>query len=71
MYEKSSKYFIDDCDFINVHDCTAQSDVTVTLDGNGIFFPNAKPFIDKQIRVLRLLLGDVKLNIIKTLIIKN
>lgn len=26
---------------------SAQSDVKVTLDGNEIFFPDAKPFIDQ------------------------
>ena len=31
---------------------TAENDVTVTLDGNEIVFPDAKPFIDKRDRVL-------------------
>ena len=31
---------------------TAQSDVRVTLDGNEILFPDAKPFIDERDRVL-------------------
>ena len=31
---------------------SAQSDVKVTLDGNEIFFPDAKPFIDERDRVL-------------------
>ena len=30
----------------------AQSDVKVTLDGNEIYFPNVKPFIDERYRVL-------------------
>ena len=31
---------------------SAQSNVSVTLDGNEIFFPDAKPFIDERNRVL-------------------
>lgn len=31
---------------------SAQSDVKVTLDGNDIYFPDAKPFIDERNRVL-------------------
>ena len=31
---------------------SAQMDVKVTLDGNEIFFPDAKPFIDERDRVL-------------------
>ena len=30
----------------------AQTDVKVTLDGNEIYFPDAKPFIDERDRVL-------------------
>ncbi len=31
---------------------SAQSNVRVTLDGNDIYFPDAKPFIDERDRVL-------------------
>ena len=31
---------------------SAQNDIRVTLDGNEIFFPDAKPFIDERDRVL-------------------